>query len=103
HTVAKGTITDGAVLIEDGKIKYVGPRAGLEVPPGTRVLTAAVVTPGLIDAHAVVGLSGALNFPKGDQDQDELSDPNQADLRVLDAFNPNEPLLQFVRENGVTV
>src|SRR5205085_1568781 len=24
-------------------------------------------------------------------------------LRVLDGFNPNEPLLQFVRENGVTV
>jgi len=31
------------------------------------------------------------------------ADPNQADLRVLDSFNPNEPLLQFVREHGVTV
>src|SRR5207244_4172787 len=27
----------------------------------------------------------------------------QADLRVLDGFNPNEPLLQFIREHGVTV
>src|SRR5262249_633692 len=30
-------------------------------------------------------------------------DPNQADMRVLDSFNPNEPLLQFLREQGVTV
>jgi imidazolonepropionase-like amidohydrolase len=32
-----------------------------------------------------------------------MSDPNQADLRVLDAFNPNEPLLEFLRREGVTV
>src|SRR5262249_3607352 len=63
---------------------------------------AAVVTPGLIDAHTVVPMSGALNLP-ADQDQDEMSDPNQADLRVLDAFNPGEPLLEFLRSQGVTV
>jgi len=31
-----------------------------------------------------------------------MSDPNQADLRVLDGFNPNEPLLEFLRSQGVT-
>src|SRR5207247_1115910 len=67
-----------------------------------RVLSATVVTPGLIDAHAVVPISGELNVP-ADQEQDEHSDPNQADLRVLDSFNPNEPLLQFLREQGVTI
>jgi imidazolonepropionase-like amidohydrolase len=59
------------------------------------------VTPGLIDAHSVAGLSGALNIP-ADQDQDESSDPNQADIRVLDGFNPQEPLLEFLRANGIT-
>jgi imidazolonepropionase-like amidohydrolase len=102
HTVAKGTITDGAVLIEDGKIRYAGPRDQLKLPAQTPVLTAAVVTPGLIDAHTVVPTTGLLNIP-GDQEQDEHSDPNQADVRVLDSFNPNEPLLQFLREQGVTV
>jgi imidazolonepropionase-like amidohydrolase len=103
HTMPKAPLERGVVLVEDGKVRYAGPTAGFNLPPDIPVLTAAVVTPGLIDAHAVVGLSGALNFKKGDQDQDELSDPNQADLRVLDSFNPNEPLLQFVREQGVTV
>jgi imidazolonepropionase-like amidohydrolase len=102
HTVATAPIIDGAILIEDGKIRYVGPRADFKYPEGTPVLTAREVTPGLIDAHTVVGLSGKVNVP-ADQDQDELSDPNQADLRVLDSFNPNEPLLQFLCEQGVTV
>jgi imidazolonepropionase-like amidohydrolase len=103
HTVGNGIIENGVVLVEDGKIKQVGTRKDVAIPKGYPVITAAVVTPGLIDAHSVVGLSGALNFKKGDQDQDEMSDPNQADLRVLDSFNPQEPLLQFIREQGVTV
>jgi imidazolonepropionase-like amidohydrolase len=103
HTVGNGTITNGVVLVEDGKITRVGPRAGFKLPADTPVITAAVVTPGLIDTQTVVGLSGILNVAKADQDQDELSDPNQADLHVLDSFNPNEPLLEFVREQGVTV
>src|SRR5262249_9531146 len=81
----------------------LGPRAEFKLPAKIPVVTAAVVTPGLIDAHCVVPLSGALNFKKADQDHDEISDPNQADLRVLDGFNPSEPLLEFVRRHGVTV
>jgi len=54
HTVAHGTITDGVVLVEDGKVQAGGKRGEVEIPPQTPVLTAAVVTPGLIDAHAVV-------------------------------------------------
>ncbi len=102
HTVANGTILDGGVLVEDGRIRYVGSRAAFPALDGARVIRVRDVTPGLIDAHAVVGLSGLLNIP-ADQDHDELSDPNQADLRVLDGFNPNEPLLRFIREQGVTV
>lgn len=102
HTVSHGTIADGLILIEDGKIQAVGPRGTVEVPAGVPQLTAAVVTPGLIDAHSVVGLSGGLNV-SADQDQDEASDPNQADLRVLDGFNPGEGLLEFLRREGVTV
>jgi imidazolonepropionase-like amidohydrolase len=102
HTAAKATIIDGAVLLEAGRIKYVGPRKDFQIPEGVPVLTAKEVTPGLIDTNAVIGNSGLLNIP-ADQDQDETTDPNQADVRVLDAFNPNEPLLQFIREQGVTV
>ncbi len=100
--VATKSISNGVILIEDGKIKAVGSAFDVKVPDGWPVLTAAVVTPGLIDAHTVVGLSGAANV-SADQDQDEMSDPNQADLRVMDSFNPREPLLEFLCREGVTV
>jgi imidazolonepropionase-like amidohydrolase len=102
HTVSHGTIEDGQILVEDGRIKAVGRRDEMNVPFGVPELTAAVVTPGMIDAHSVVGLSGALNLT-ADQDQDEKSDPNQAELRALDGFNPSEGLLEFLRSQGVTV
>ena len=99
---ATESISNGVILVEDGKIKAVGSASDVKVPDGWPVLTAAVVTPGLIDAHTVVGLSGAANV-SADQDQDEMSDPNQADLRVMDSFNPREPLLEFLCREGVTV
>lgn len=102
HTVSGGTITNGAVHVRDGKIVAVGPRADIKPPANVPVLTAAVVTPGLIDAHSSVPLTGQYNIP-ADQDQDEKSDPNQADTRVLDGFNPGEPLLRYLMENGITV
>jgi imidazolonepropionase-like amidohydrolase len=102
HTASGEPIHDGLVVLENGLIVYAGKRDGFEVPDDTPVLTAAVVTPGLIDAHTVVGVSGLFNVP-ADQDQDEMSDPNQADARILDSFNPGEPLLEFALQHGVTV
>ncbi|MEX1055210.1 MAG: amidohydrolase family protein, partial [Rhodothermales bacterium] len=70
-------------------------------PDGYRLMTGEVVTPGLIDAHSVAGLAGILNIPH-DQDQLEKSDPIQPDLRAIDAYNPREELITWLRELGVT-
>jgi imidazolonepropionase-like amidohydrolase len=102
HPVSGPAIEDGLVVVVDGKIAYAGKFEADRIPAGAAVLAAAVATPGLIDAHTVVGVSGRLNIP-ADQDQDERSDPNQADVRVLDSFNPGEPLLEFALRHGVTV
>lgn len=102
HVVSGSPILDGVVLVEDGKITAVGKAADVKLPEGIPVLHATEVTPGLIDAHTSVGLAGALNIG-ADQDQDETTDPNQADIRVLDGINPNEALLEFLRRQGVTV
>jgi imidazolonepropionase len=48
---ALGVLEDGAVVVDAGRIAYVGPRAG--APPGLPIdeLGECVLTPGLIDAH----------------------------------------------------
>ena len=102
HTMAGAPITDGVVLVgRDGKIERVGSASQVIVPAGYRTLTAKVVTPGLIDAHTVVGLSGYLNQPQ-DQNQLEPSAPIQPELRALDAYNPRERLVEWLRSFGVT-
>ncbi len=89
----------GIVLIEDGKITAI--QSGNRAPAGYTVLKAAYVTPGLIDAKTTAGISGAYNIP-ADQDQDETTDPNTADVRAMDSFNPREKLLQYINTYGVT-
>jgi imidazolonepropionase-like amidohydrolase len=101
HTMAGPAITDGVVVIDDGRIVAVGPAASTPIPEGVRVIEAAVVTPGLVDARTVVGLAGYLNQPH-DQDQLDESAPVQPQLRAIDAYNPNEALVAWLRGFGVT-
>jgi imidazolonepropionase-like amidohydrolase len=101
YTMAGTPIPDGVVLIRGDKIEAIGPAARIPIPAGYRTLTAKVVTPGLIDAHSVVGLSGFLNQPH-DQMQLETSGPFQPELRALDAYDARERLIAWVRSFGVT-
>jgi imidazolonepropionase-like amidohydrolase len=105
YTMAGKPIADGVVLIRNGKITRVGAAARIRIPKGVRVLEAKVVTPGLIDVHSTVGLSGIYGGREGqvrDQDQLETSEPLQPDLRPIDAYNAHEPLIEWVRNYGVT-
>lgn len=101
HTMAGPAIADGVVVIDDGKIVAVGPAASTPIPEGFTVLTAKVVTPGLVDARSVVGLAGYMNQPH-DQDQLDQSAPVQPQLRAIDAYNPGEMLVGWLRGFGVT-
>ncbi len=101
HTMAGPALNDAIVLVEDGKIVQVAPEAAITLPAGTRLIEAAVVVPGLVDAHSVVGLSGIYNQAH-DQDMLDESAPLQADLRAIDAYNAKEEFVTFTRGLGVT-
>jgi len=91
----------GLVLIRDGRIEAIRSGANLNAPAGYQALHAAYVTPGLIDADTTTGVSGAYNIP-ADQDQDESTDPNTADVHVRDSLNPQDLLYRYVNSFGVT-
>ena len=102
HTMTGPPLRNGVVLVgANGKIERVGPAAQVSVPNGYRTLRARVVTPGLIDAHTVVGFTGYLNQAH-DQEQVERSAPAQPELRAIDAYDPRERLIEWVRAFGVT-
>ena len=100
-TMSGDPIKDGVVVINNGKIEAVGTADQVKIPAGYRVITAKVVTPGLIDAHSVVGLNGYLNQPH-DQMALDGSSPMQPELRAIDAYDPEERLIEWIRGFGVT-
>lgn len=101
YTMAGAPMKDAVVLIKGGMIERVGPASEVTIPAGYRVLTAKVLTPGLVDAHSTVGLAGIYNVPH-DQMQLEKSEPIQPHLRAIDAYNPKEDLVAWIRSLGVT-
>ena len=101
HTMAGPPITDGVVVIRGGKIAAVGPAASTPIPEGFKTLQAEIVTPGLVDAHGTLGLTGIFN-EEHDQDQLERSASVQPELRAIDAYNPLDPLVAYVWSFGVT-
>ncbi|HKS16564.1 MAG TPA: amidohydrolase family protein, partial [Planctomycetota bacterium] len=54
-TVTQGVISEGLIIIEDGRIAYVGRQRPL--PPKTKIIEAAGLTasPGMIDIHSYLG------------------------------------------------
>lgn len=101
YTMAGSPIKDGVILINNGKIEAVGKKENISIPDSYKKYSAEVVTPGLIDARTVIGLSGIYNYAH-DQDQLEKSDPIQPELRAIDAYNHLEPLVEWLLSFGVT-
>jgi imidazolonepropionase-like amidohydrolase len=101
HTGTGETITDGLIVIRGGRIAEVGAVDEIGIPDDLTVIETAVATPGLVDARSVVGLAGYLN-QDDDQDQLERSAAIQPELRAIDAYNPREELVGWLREHGVT-
>lgn len=99
YTVSGTPIKNGVVLVKNGKIENVG--TNISIPSGYKVFETKVLTPGLIDARSLVGISGALNIPT-DQDQLDKTSPIQPELRAIDAYNPDELLVKVIRDYGVT-
>ena len=62
YTMSGEPIQNGIILIKDNKIEQVGNENQITIPDGYRIIEGNIVTPGLIDAHTVVGLSGIYNY-----------------------------------------
>ncbi len=94
-------IDGGTVLIQDGKITAVG--ADVTIPDGVERVDAAGrwVLPGFVEAHGHVGVHEEAEGWAG-QDTNEMTDPNGARLRALDAINPADLGFADALAGGVT-
>ena len=93
HPVSGAPIDDGAVVVHEGRITYVGPRAGAPLG-GARQLDVSgkVLMPGIVDTHSHVG-SG---------DGGDGSGPLHPDVRILDTLDPRADSFMRARSGGIT-
>jgi imidazolonepropionase-like amidohydrolase len=99
YTGTGAVITDGMILIKDGKITEMG--ADIAVPPEADILEARVVIPGLIDIHTHLGVY-SLPMVEENSDGNEMTNPSTPQVRALDSFNFDDPALKAGLAAGVT-
>ena len=102
HTVTKGTIENGTIVLDNGKITAIG-GADIAVPRGAKVVdvTGKHIYPGLIDAYSTVGITeiGAVDVSN---DITELGDFNP-NVRAEVAVNAESRHIGTTRSAGVLV
>lgn len=94
-------IEGGTVLVVDGTIAAVG--RDVAIPDGARVVdaTGKWVLPGFVEAHAHLGVHEEGEGAAGN-DTNEMTDPNGARMRALDAINPADVGFADALSGGVT-
>jgi len=89
-----GVIENGDLLVRDGRIAAVG--RGLARPGGVRLIDGSGkhITPGLIDAHSHMGISGAVN---------EATQAVTAEVRIGDVIDSDDISLYRALAGGLTI
>lgn len=106
YTMKDRIIDNGAVLIENKKIKKIEEDINL-IDKGyikeARIIDAKenILFPGLIDAHCHLGIiEDSMGFEG--EDLNEMTDPITPELRGIDAINPFDKRFKESYENGIT-
>jgi len=97
-TISHGEIDEGMILIRNGKIAKVGKE--FQVPDKAKVVNAkdSWILPGMIESHSTLG---ARSRYEG-SNSDEVSDPNTAQLKIIDGVNPFNKNFKYTRMAGIT-
>ncbi len=97
-TVSDGEIDNGMILICNGKIENVGKE--IQIPENAKVydMKEGWILPGLIESHSTLGAGSRYEG----SDASEVSDPNTAQLKIIDGINPFNKNFKYIRMAGIT-
>jgi imidazolonepropionase-like amidohydrolase len=102
-TITHGTIENGVLVMNDGKITAIGPAGSVNIPADAQVVdvTGMTVYPGLIDSETQLGLT-EISAEAMTNDLVEPSDEIMPHMHVYDAFHAESELIPVTRLNGIT-
>lgn len=93
-TISGDEITNGVLIVQNGKITAVGAEGEVSVPGDAEVhdLTGKVIMPGLVDSHSHIGEGSG-----GDR-----SSAMHPDVRIFDAIDPSSDSFKKALAGGIT-
>jgi imidazolonepropionase-like amidohydrolase len=91
-TITNGTIENGTIVIQKGKIAAIG--KDIDIPAGIQVIdvTGKFIMPGIIDSHSHIALT----------DINEATDPVTPQIWMWEALDPGSDSIQKTLAGGVT-
>ena len=92
HTVTNGVITDGEILVRDGLIQQIG--TSVDAPADAQEYQAEMVIPGMIDAHAHLGLDRS--------SRSRIPGPFTPEWKAVENLHLEDPMIQVALSGGVT-
>jgi imidazolonepropionase-like amidohydrolase len=100
-TITHGTIDNGVIVMQGGKITAVG--ANVQIPADAEVIDATGMTiyPGLIDSETQLGLT-EISAETSTNDLVEASDEIMPHMHTAEAFHAESALIPVARMNGIT-
>ena len=102
-TITHGTIDNGVIVMQGGKITAVGAAASVTIPADAQVIDATGMTiyPGLIDSETQLGLT-EISAENMTNDLVETSDEIMPHMHTWEAFHAESALIPVARMNGIT-
>ena len=102
-TITHGTIENGVVVMQSGRITAVGAASSVSIPADAQIVDATGMTvyPGLIDSETQLGLT-EISAENMTNDLVEMSDEIMPHMHVYDAFHAESALIPVARLNGIT-
>jgi len=94
-TITNGTIENGTIVIQRGKITAIG--RDVTIPSGVKIIDVSgkFVLPGIIDTHVHLALTGM-------SDINEMTDPVTPQIWMRDALIPDHDSVRISLSGGVT-
>jgi imidazolonepropionase-like amidohydrolase len=102
-TVSHGTIENGTLVMQAGKITAVGAATSVNIPVDAQVIdaTGKTIYPGLIDSETSLGLT-EISLEASTNDLVEMSDEIMPHMHTAEAFHAESALIPVARLNGIT-
>ena len=92
--VTGDAISNGTLVIEDGKIVALGSSSSVNVPRNAEIIDVSgmVIMPGLVDSHSHIG----------EGDGGDRSSALHPDVRIMDTINPTSDSFKRALSGGIT-